>query len=75
MSGFCLASVSYGGLSEATICLSGRVTSSIRGTSNALSIYGLYLLCHRNLNELGLFISLDCTNCSLEFDAKTGAST
>lgn len=65
-----LASVSYGGLSEATICLSGRVTSSIRGTSNALSIYGLYLLCHRNLNELGLFISLDCTNCSLEFDAK-----
>ncbi|EFO65729.1 Hypothetical protein GLP15_3503 [Giardia lamblia P15] len=65
-----LATISHGGLSEATICLSGRITSSIRGTSNALSAYGLYLLCHRNFNELGLFISLDCTNCSLEFDAK-----
>lgn len=63
-----LSTICYKGVSEATICLKGRVTSSICGTSNALSIYGLYLLFHRDFNTLGLSISLDCSNCNLEFN-------
>lgn len=65
-----MATICHGGVSQATICINGRVTSSIRGISSALSTYGLYLLCHRSFNELGLSISLDCSNCSLEFDVK-----